>query len=44
MRDDPLDQRPGADRFDVDPLVLVELCLGHGARDPYCAPRVGIGD
>ena len=27
MRHDMLDQRPGADRLDIDPLVLVELAL-----------------
>jgi hypothetical protein len=25
-----LDQRPGADRFDIDPLVFVKLGFRHG--------------
>ena len=38
MRHDMLDQRPGADRFDIDPLVLVELRLRHGDFSENC-PR-----
>ena len=30
VRHDMLDQRPGADRLDVNPLVLVERGFGHG--------------
>jgi len=37
MGHDMLDQRPGADRLHVNPLVLVELRFGHGVF-PKFAP------
>ena len=31
MRDHPLDLSPGPDGTNIDPLVLVELCVRHGS-------------
>ena len=39
MRHDMLDQRPGADRLDVNPLVLVELRFCHDRNFPRTAGK-----